>query len=246
MPFSETTYRSGMVQKLEDLTHTQSDDASSGSYNINAMTRDLNSARDAFKNIVIEACGEWQDDDTNQTDYSISTFDLVSGQDNYAFTNDENGNQILSVLKIRLKDPNGKYKDLKQIDRTTFDINAYQDITGTPEYYDLTSNGAIMYPTPDYNSTNGVEIYHSRTYTYYETTDTTKKSGLPAIFDLWFPFYAAYHYCLINIPSLAVGYRNFLYGEDGRSGMKKDIQRHYANRNKTSTMIITTEDVNSI
>lgn len=244
MPFSETTNRSGIIQKIEDLTATQS--ATSSSYPIGSKTRDVNIARDEFKSIVMEVSGKWQDDDTNQTDYNIITFDLVSGQDNYAFSTDQTGNQILSVLKIRIKDQNGKWKDIEQIDRTEFDINQYQDITGTPDYFDLTANGAVFYPTPNYNSDEGGELYISRTYTYYEVDDTTKTSGLPATFDAWFCYHPSYFWCLTNLPSLAPGYYKILYGVDGKGGMKSAIQKFYANRNKTHQNQVTSEPIFNI
>lgn len=238
MQFSDTTNRTGLIELLEDLTTTQS--ATTSSYPIKTKTRDINNAYANFMSLAIRACGRWQVDDTNQTDYPIVTFSLVSGQDNYAFNLDENSNQILELHKLRIKDANGKWTDVEQIDRREFDINQYQDITGTPEYYDITSNGIIFYPTPNYNSTNGGELYVSRTPSYFISTDTTKKPGIPDMFHEYLVFRAAYYFCLANGLKQSTGLGNEMLR------MEENIKHYYAERNKGERNILTPEYINSL
>lgn len=76
---------------------------------------------------------------------------------------------------MRIKDANGKWTDfLTQIDKNEVDTSQFQDITGTPEYYDLIGDNVVFYPTPNYNSADGIEFTVTRTPVYFLTSDTTK------------------------------------------------------------------------
>lgn len=238
MQFSDTTNRTGIVELLEDLTTTQS--ASTSSYPLTTKTRDINNAFSTFMSLAIEACGKWQVDDANQTDYPIVYFSLVSGQDNYAFNFDEDNNQILQVSKLRIKDANGKWFETTPIDRAEFDISQFQDVTGVPEYHDLTSNGVIFYPTPNYNSSSGGELFVSRTPSYFESTDTTKKPGIPNFFHEYLAIRPAYFYSLANGLKQATGLGNEMLRMEGA------IKKYYAGRNKDQRNIFTAVPIFSI
>jgi len=223
---------------LEDYTSTQS--ATTSSYPLATKTRDINNAYANFMSIAISSCGKWQMDDTNQTDYPIVYFSLVANQDNYAFNLDESGNQILQLGKARIKDANGLWFETEQIDRTEFDISQFQNITGVPQYHDVTSNGIIFYPTPNYSSTNGGELYVSRTPVYFESTDTTDKPGIPDMFHEYLVIRPAYFYSLVNGLKQAVGLGNEMLK------MEAKIKNYYAGRNKDYTNIITPNPIFSI
>lgn len=240
MQYSDTANRTGIVELLEDLTTTQS--ATTSSYPLATKTRDINNAFSNFISIAIRACGRWQVDDTNQTDFPIVTFDLVSGQDNYAFDRDGStpSNQILELHKLRIKNSSGRWFEPTQIDRREFDISQFQDVTGTPEFYDITSNGIIFYPTPNYNSDEGAELYVSRMPTRFTTSDTTKKAGIPEMFHEYLAIRPAYFYCLANGLKQATGLGNEMFR------MEENIKHYYSERNKGESNIITSEPINSI
>lgn len=238
MVFSNTTTRGGIVEMLEDYTSTQS--ATTSSYPLATKTRDINNAFANFMSIAIKSCGKWQVDDTNQTDYPIVTFDLVSGQDNYAFNLDENSNQILELHKVRTKDASGQWFETEQIDRREFDISQFQNVTGVPQYHDVTSNGIIYYPTPNYSSTGGGELYVSRTPSYFTSTDTTKKPGIPDMFHEYLAIRPAYFYSLVNGLKQATGLGNEMLR------MEKSIEKYYSERNTDQRNILTTIPVFSI
>ena len=240
MQYSDTSNRTGLVELLEDLTTTQS--ATDSSYPLATKTRDINNAFSYYMSLAIRACGRWQVDDTNQTDYPIVTFDLVSGQDNYAFDRDGStpSNQMIELHKLRIKDANGKFFEPTQIDRREFDISQFQDITGVPEYYDITSNGIIFYPTPNYNSDEGAEMYVSRMPTRFTTSDTTKKAGIPEMFHEYLAIRPAYFYCLTNGLKQAVSLGNEMLR------MEENIKHYYAERNKGERNIMSPEPINAI
>lgn len=224
MVFSDTTNRTGIIETLEDYTNTQS--STDSSYPLATKTRDVNNAYARFMSIAVMSSGRWQADDTNQTDYPILTFDIVSGQDNYAFTTDGStpSNQILDLHKFRIKDSSGTWIDLEPIDRVVDDINKYQNITGIPEAYDMTSNGIILFPTPSYNSDEGAEIYVSRTPSYFLSTDTTKKPGIPDMFHEYLAIRPAYFWHMVKNPEKAAAYERQMLA------LEKDIKAYYSRR----------------
>lgn len=199
MQFSDTTNRTGLVQLLEDLTGTQS--ATTSSYSLTTKTRDINNAYSNYFLIGAQTEGRWQLDDTNHTDFPIITANIVLNQQDYTFTNDGStpSNQILDIYRVEVTDTNGQAYQLQPIDQ--FDIQGialteFMDTASRPMYYDKTANGLILYPKPDYNYTNGLRIYYSRTPSYFLSTDTTKTPGIPNVFHEYLAIRPAYQYCL--------------------------------------------------
>lgn len=194
MVFSDTTNRTGLVQLLEDLTNTQS--SSSTSYPIAVKTRDFNLAFAEYKMISTMASSSWQDDDTNHVDYPEIYGDIVSGQQDYTFTEDENGNQILDIYRVEAKDSSGKWVLLQpyneNLETTALEAQALN--TGTPTRYYKTANGIFLDQTPNYNSTDGLKIYYARTPSYFLSTDTTKEPGIPHMFHRYLAVKSAYWY----------------------------------------------------
>lgn len=225
--FSNTTDRDGIIELIERDTNTQS--VTTSSYPLKVKTNDVNEALSHFFLLAIKAGGRFQVDDTNQSNLPIITTDLVGSQGDYTFLVDDStpSNQILDVRKIRIKDSNGQWKELTQIDRETFNVSDYENITGTPDYFDLTGNSVILYPTPDYNSDEGLELYISRTPSYFVSTDTTKEPGVPKIFHSYFHLRPSYLYCLVkDLPQVA-GLKYLV------EQMEKSIMDYYSRRNRT-------------
>lgn len=239
--FSDTTNKTGLIETLARMTGTPT--TSTSSYPIAQKTLDINNALANFLSIAIRSAGKWQVDDTNQSGLPVYTFNIVSGTANYAVTNDSSSpaNQILEHHKFRIKDANGRWTDfIEQIDKNLIDISQFQDITGTPQYYDLVGNNIVFYPTPNYNSTNGAELTITRTPSYFLTSDTTKKPGIPDMFHEYLVLRPAYFFCL------SIGHKKARdYGIEMRN-MEESIKKFYSNRNKTERRIITTEEIDSI
>lgn len=233
LQFSDTSTKKGIVQVLERLTRTQS--ATSSSYSIYAKTVDINSALNYFFLLGNQATGRWQIDDTNHADYPIIYGDIVSGQQDYSFTVDENGNQIMDIWMVRAKDSSGVWHTLVQKDLLDGDGEPIIASTssGTPTEYDLSANGIFLKDIPNYNSTDGLEIYVSRSPSYFVYTDTTKVAGIPEAFHEYLAIRPAYFYCVSNdLPDLAREYKEQLYGKDGKGGLEGMIKAYYSKRNR--------------
>ena len=196
--FSDTTNRDGLIQMIEDRTGAGS--ASASSYPLGAKTRDINSAFARLMSIAVKVSGRWQVDDTNQTDYPIVLYDVVTSQQDYAFVRDGSSpsNQVLDIHRIEIKDNAGNWKLLVPIDEADIDVamTVFESTAGVPEYYDKTSNAIFLYPKPNYDSANGLKFYFSRTPSYFLTTDTTKTAGIPDMFHEYLALRPSYLYCL--------------------------------------------------
>lgn len=231
LQFSDTTTKKGIVQVIERMTTTQS--ASSSSYPLYDKTVDINAALANYMILATQAAGRWQVDDTNQEDYPIIFGNVVSGQQDYSFTVDEQGNQILDIFKVRIKDSNGNWATLKQRDlQDTVDSKLNSTTTGIPTEYDVTANGIFLTDIPNYTLEDALEIYISRTPTYFVSTDTTKKPGIPDIFHEYLAIRPSYFYCLAKGLPQAQSYAITLYGRDGNGGMERAIKDYYSNRNR--------------
>jgi hypothetical protein len=200
MQFSDSANRTGIVEYLEDLTKTQS--ATTSSYPLKSKTRDINNAYGDYFLLAIQSSGTWQVDDTNQTDYPIITTNLVSSQQDYSFVFDGSStpNQILDIYRVEIKDANGIWQLLSAYDENQEDtsLSAQATSTGIPTRYSKTANGIFLDLIPSYNSTNGLKIYCARTPSYFASTDTTKKPGIPDMFHKYLSLKPAYFYCLAN------------------------------------------------
>lgn len=196
MIYSDTTNRTGIVQVLEDLTSTQS--ASTSSYPLATKTRDINMAFDDYQTIVTEASGTWQLDDSNHTKYPNMKFNVVSGQQDYSFTEDEQGNQVQDIYRVECKDANGVWQLLKAYDEQseTESLSARELLTGTPTRYYKTANGIFLDLTPNYDSTLGIRMFFTRSPNYFTTSDTTKEPGIPNAHHRYLAVKPAYWYWL--------------------------------------------------
>jgi hypothetical protein len=213
------------------------------SYPIADKTADENLAIDEVISIALKSSGRWQFDDTNHTDYPIITTDLVSGQRDYSFLTDEQGNLILDIYKILVAQPDGQYIEVYPIDiqsENNEDMTNGLNVQGIPCKYDKTGNGIFFDVVPSYSITGGIKIYINREGSYFTVNDTTKKPGFAGIFHEFVALSASYRYALRNsLPSL-VGFNNDL------ERMRTEIINYYSNREKDSALVMTACEVNSI
>ena len=185
--------------------------------------------------IALEAGGTWQYDDTNHLDYPIVTTALVSGQRDYSFTTDEQGNQILDIYRVEIVDSTGLAIELSPIDQ--FDIKGqalteFMKDAATPLFYDKTANGIVLYPEPNYTNAAGLKIYYNRTPDYFLSTDTTKKPGIPDVFHEYLALRPSYQYCLRKgLPQTANIKQDMLLMEEG-------IRAYYNSRSKDEKKVM--------
>lgn len=237
--FSNTTTKHGIVQLID-----RNCKSNSVSYKIEDKAADANLALDKAWSIILPASGKWQFDDSNHTDYPIITTNLVSGQRDYSFTTDEQGNLILDIYKVMVKDASGFYQEIFPVDvQSEEGTEGFYDginTTGVPTRYDKTANGIFLDVIPSYNSTDGLKVYINREASYFTSTDTTKKPGFAGIFHEYIALRPSYFYAMRN------GLDNRKSLQEEMLQMEVDMKKHYRDRSRDEQFVITGEQINAV
>ena len=134
--------------------------------------------------IIFSIAGTWQFDDGDHTKDPIITSNLVSGQRDYHFTDDEQSNVILDILKVMVADSAGKFSDLERVDmvrNAPTTMNDGVNTKGTPSKYALVGNGIFLDYIPDYDYTNGVKLYINRQASYFTSGGTDVVAGIDGL-----------------------------------------------------------------
>jgi hypothetical protein len=245
LQFNDTSTYKGIVQIYEKECGMDRGFISDNSDRLKELTADVNLAFDDFTAIAIPASGTWQFDDSNHTKYPIIKTNLVSSQRDYAFTVDEQANLILDIYKVLvLPSANATiyqeitpFDELNEVDN---DVVSENTATGTPWRYGKLSNGLFLDPLPSYNATNGLKVFLNREASYFTSSDTTKKPGVPGLFHRWFAIFPALDYARRN--NLATYQTLALEVER----MKKAIKEYYSRREKDVRPVMTSKKINYI
>lgn len=201
LAFNDTTTLKGIIQLAEDEADLDRGFLSDNTNRLKKATAHANIGLDSYTQIAVQASGRWQYDDSNHTDFPTIETDLISGQRDYTFVSDENGNLILDIYRLFVKDRGGTYIEIKpkdqQKDVDTADFWDGENRTGVPTSYDKTGNGILFDLVPNYNWRNanegerGVKILINRESSYFTYTDTTKKPGVPGTHHNYFALHVA-------------------------------------------------------
>jgi hypothetical protein len=247
--FNDTTNYKGLVQIYEKECGYNRGDVSGNSDLLKEFTADCNIALDEFNSIAIQSSGKWQFDDSNQTDYPIITTNIVSGQRDYSFTLDGSSNLILDIYKVAIL-PSATATLYQGIDPTDELIGDTDIVTGntnggTPYSYGKLSNGIFLEPRPNYNATSGLKIFINRETTYFTSSDTTKKPGVPGILHEYFALKPALKYAgrknLANYKDLQR--RIILLEGDESQRITGLIAKYYGKREKDDRPVLYNEPI---
>jgi hypothetical protein len=195
MVFSDTTLKQGILEQVRSLMRVDSTQ-----YPTAKIVASVNNWLDTITGYAIGADRRFQWDDTNHSKLPIGTTNMVSGQSDYSFLTDEQGNSIITLTRIDmlLNETTDTWTTLKLIDqndRIFKNVGLQQAFssTGTPEYYDKIADNIIrLYATPNYSKTNGLKFYFQRTPSYFVATDTTKAPGVSPLLHRGFVIASAY------------------------------------------------------
>jgi hypothetical protein len=182
IPFNDTETRKGLVQFYEKETERDFGEVSGNVNRLKDFTADANLALDDLFTIGFQESGTWQLDDSGHEEFPIIRADIVSGQQNYTFLKDEQGNFMLDFYKVIVVGPDGEKKVLTPRDvQSQVNVNRFiNSVPGVPTEYDKTGNGVFFDNIPNYDLTNGIEIYINREPLYFEYTDGSDVyAGIP-------------------------------------------------------------------
>lgn len=196
MVFSDTSTKLGLIQDCEQLLFGNYAEISGNPNRLYDFTARLNRAYDKAASFIMGVDGRWEWDDSNHTDLPVGRTHLVSGQQDYTMDVEH-----LSVSKLLIKDPAGNTIVLTPIDADDPIASVYLQTTttpetGTPRFYDKKGSSYLLYPTPNYASTNGLIVHFQRKPSYFAYTDTTKAAGIPAIFHRFLSLDASLDYAI--------------------------------------------------
>lgn len=242
--FNDTTNYRGLVQKYEKELGFKRGEVSGSTDRLKEFTVDANDALDDFFAIALPASGSWQLVDSNQSDFTIMTTNLVSGQRDYSFTTDGAGNITLDVYRVFVTPESApsNYVEIFPVDQQSDELTSGfwdgRSVTGTPAQYDKTGNSIILDPIPGYNATSGLKVMFNREASYFVYTDTTKKPGVSGLLHKYFYLKPALEYARRN--GLAV--YNQLKQEVLE--VEQSIRDHYAGRARDERKGVTIKKIN--
>jgi hypothetical protein len=217
-------------------------------YPLMEVVRDINLAKDKLISIAIPASGKWQLDDSGHTDYPIISTDLISGQRDYSFTTDEQGNLILDIYRVMVADANGVFHDLQRVDQQdssdprSIGFVDGQNKTGKPSYYDKTANGIFLDVIPDYNmrlvneGLAGIKIMINREGLHYSVptinvADTTT-SGIDPRLDEYLAIRPTAYFAAKKGLKSAGFWMNELLKYEGQGSVQGLIEEIYGQKSK--------------
>lgn len=185
MQFSDTVLKSGIVEQSRAMARVDAKQWPT-EYIANSVNNYLN----RIFNYGQSLHKKFNFDDTNHPKLPIGTTNMVSGQSDYSFLQDEQGNRITNVTRIEIDG-----RKLEQIDERDmpYALSTYSTPAGKPTRYDKIADNVIrLYPTPDSSITAGIRFYFTREPSYFSPTDTNKVPGVPTSLHKGFVINAAY------------------------------------------------------
>lgn len=237
MVFSDTSNKRGLIQVCERYTNLGDAGITGDATLFKIFTAMVNDAYDEVLPLVFQSDGEWQFDDLNHTDFPIGTTNLVSGQRDYSFISDENGNSILEIYSIAIKkdDTTSDYEVIYPINRTIETAQGREiiendgNLTGVAQNYDKFSNAILLDRTPDYSATAGIQFTFTRTPDYFTSSDTTQTPGIPDYFHNLLSLIASHEWLIVNKPENTTLITRL---EEKIRVKKKDLEQFMARRSK--------------
>ena len=172
-------------------------DADITSYPLAQVTRRFNIALEKLVGIIINIDGVNEYHDPNITTLPVGPGTLVEGQESYTFAD-----TYLKVKRLKVKDVNGNWQPLQQIDQSDFDYSGIAieesfSTTGLPTHYDILENNIRLYPAPTATAVTlaaGLKIEFVQTADLFTVSDTTQQPGLPSPYHFLLPTWAALQY----------------------------------------------------
>ncbi len=170
----------------------------------------INAAFERIMPILLSYSDYLRWDDPNHTDLPIGRTNIVSGQADYKFAEDDNSLDILNITNVRTlaSATADQYNPMRRM--TIDDIRILEAVSpntnnsGAPTHFAELGGRIHLFPEPDYAATNGLEIFFSREQAYFTVTGTsasvTTEPGIPKPFHEVLALYAAYDIVAVNRP----------------------------------------------
>lgn len=226
--FSDVVNNTGIVQRARRLARVDANQ-----WPTQDIANSVNDWLDKLTGYALKADRRFQWDDTNHSKLPIGTTNLISGQSDYSFLTDEQGNSIITLTRIDLLNATGgsTWTQLTERDITAYDYNDnINNATGTPSSYDKIADNIIrLNATPNTNITSGLRFWFQRTALYFTASDTTKAPGFSPLLHRGFVIAAAYDI------ALSLGLSNLQVLERELEKEENKMMIYFSSRNRDLT-----------
>lgn len=237
MDFLNITTKAGIINQIEKTTGLGDAGISGDDTRLKQFTGDVNNAYSRVANIILTVDGRMQFDDPNHTNAPTADADLVDGQKKYeVFEAVPTALQDwIQVEKVDILDEDDNGVNLKPIDIQDIGNaeSEFQDTDGTPRYFDFNGSELKLYPSPNYDKTDGLTIFFKRAPSYFASTDTTKVPGFATLFHELLVLWPSYWWGVAK----GLGYVNNVRNEI--TLLERELSAFYSQRSKYEKKRIT-------
>ena len=202
--FSNTMTKHGLLQLCEFWSRFPDAGITGDATLLAIFTGRINSAFEKIMPLLLSYNDQIRWDDTSHSDKPVGKVNIVSGQNDYKITKDDNTLDILNINRVRILQSSSA-TDYYELERMTADdpyatsaITPNSFETGIPTHFLELGPILYLYPEPNYAATNGIEIFFGREQYYFLSTDTTKEPGIPKPFHELLALYASLDWNLVN------------------------------------------------
>jgi hypothetical protein len=190
------------------------------------FTRNANEALKLTNQVIWDASGEWEFDDSNYTTLPTATTTLVASQRDYQIPS-----YTQKIDRLEVLDVSGDWTVVTPFDKgmEKDSLEELYSTTGLPEYYDIVGNSLNLYPSPDATTctlTSGLRLYFSRNVDEFVVTDTTKEPGFVKDFHRMISLNAALNWAMPKGLSVISSLQNQI------TNMKENIKNFYGSRDR--------------
>lgn len=224
MTFSNSALATGIVEQARSLMRVDSTQ-----WPTSRIVNSANNWLDFITGYALMLDKRFRWDDTNHTKLPVGTAELTINVKDYSFLTDEQGNRILTLLRIDVLDSNGTWHQLQPIDQEEIPqaLDEFEKVAGTPKFYQKLSDNVVrLYPKPAATISAGIKFYFQRTGSYFAATDTTKEPGVAIPLHRGFVIASAYD------GALTLGLANLQALSVEREKEEQKVVRYFADRNR--------------
>lgn len=203
MVYSDTSGKSGIIQRIELLTSLGDATISGNATLLAQFTGLINSAYHGVVTAILQSQSEWDFDDINYTDYPIATTPMTTNRD-YTFPASL---KILKVKRVDVSYDGTNYYKAEPFDTGETglglgnDTNTDGRFSKTAPMYDLLGNALRLYPkgaAADVSASGVVRIEFLRSVDEFSTSDTTQVPYIDVPFDQILAYQPAYEWAMLN------------------------------------------------
>lgn len=210
MPFSETTNKTGLIQRCEFYTNVGDAGISGNSTLLKQFTALINQEYQKVVTSILNAQDDWDFDDVGTTDgstfsysnYPVATTPLVASQRDYTFPVSL---KILKIKRVDISYDGTNYRRASPFDSTETsvgignDTNLDGNFDKTNPFYDMKGNSIWIYPlasVADVTNSGKIRIEFFREINEFASTDTTRTPGIDTPFHPMLAVGASLQYAL--------------------------------------------------